>query len=86
MPMRYLLYMGRDGHGVFAFVKRIDEAPPKWPGLRLEIVGAYLDKAAAERALLEFESSRSGLGLGRVAEDTQGYLGSRPVEEPDDNQ
>ena len=86
MPMRYLLYTGRDGHGVFAFVKRIDEAPPQWPGLRLEIVGAFLDKDAAERALLDLESSRSALGIGSVAEDTRGSLGGLPAEEPEDNQ
>ena len=44
MRMRYLLYTGRDGDGAFSFVKRMDEAPPQRPGVRLEIVGTYLDK------------------------------------------
>jgi hypothetical protein len=57
MCMRYLLYTGRDGHGVYSFVRRMDEAPPQRPGVRLEIVGAYLNRDDAERALQLVESS-----------------------------
>jgi len=51
--MRYLVYAARDRHGPFYFVKREDEAPPEWPGLRLEIASVYADKDKAELALLE---------------------------------
>ncbi len=61
MRMRYLLYTGRDGDGAFSFVKRMDEAPPQRPGVRLEIVGTYLDKDDAERALLLLESGRGDI-------------------------
>ena len=59
MRMRYLLYTGRDGQGAVSFVKRMDEAPPHRPGLRLEIVGAYLNKDDAERALRLVEAIQS---------------------------
>jgi len=59
--MNYVLYAARDDLGAFSFVKPINEAPPDWSGLHLQIAGVYAEKGHADRGLLEMEERNGRL-------------------------